>query len=97
MYTTRPLLWTFLLLSLRFSNARVVNQHARRDVVGGNAAFERIHRLNPFAKRQQYPPSACVDDVFIQWLESNTIGPEFCAGLMSSPTVTNTVYLTPTV
>ena len=97
MSAPRSSLWTFVLLSLPFSDARAANQRANRDVEGGNGVFGRIHLLNPFAKRQQYPPSACVDDIYEEWLESNTVGPEFCADLMSSPTVTNTIYLTPTV
>jgi hypothetical protein len=97
MYTPRSFLWTFVLLPLPFSDARVPSQNAKRDVTSGNIVSELIHQLSPLAKRQQSPPSACVDDIYEQWLENNTIGPQFCADLMSSPTVTNTIYLTPTV
>jgi hypothetical protein len=90
MYTSHSILWTFALLSLPFSDARVTNQHAKHDVVGGDSE-------RPLAKRQQYPPSACVNDIYVQWLEFNAIGPQFCARFMSSPTITNTIYLTPTV
>jgi hypothetical protein len=90
MYPPRSFLWIFVLLSLPFSDARVANQHAKR-------ADEDGQGLNLLAKRQQYPPSACVNDVYEQWLQTNTIGPQFCADLMSSPTITNTIYLTPTV
>lgn len=75
----------------------MANQHAKHDVAGGDSISEHPRRFNPLAKRQQYPPSACVDDIYEQWLESNTIGPQFCADLMSSPTITNTIYLTPTM
>ena len=92
MYLPRSFLWTFVLLLLPFSDARVTNQHAKRDAVG-----EDNHRLNLLTKRQQYPPSACVNDMYEQWLETNAIGPQFCAHLMSSPTITNIIYLTPTV
>jgi hypothetical protein len=92
MYRPHSFLWTFVLLSLPFSDAGVANQHGKRDAAGQDS-----HRLNLLAKRQQYPPAACVNDVYEQWLQSNTIGPQFCAGLMSSPTITNTIYLTPTV
>lgn len=97
MYTSRSILWTFALLSLPFSDARVANQHAKHNVAGGDGVAERVHRFNPVAKRQQSPPSACVDDEYEQWLESKTIGPQFCAVLMSSPTITSTIYVTPTV
>jgi len=93
--------WTVFLLSLPDSHARATEKQVEWDVADGNALVERLSPFNPFIKRQDSSSSStsaapCVDDGYIRWLQSNTIGPEFCAELMTSPTATQTIYTTPT-
>jgi len=93
--------WTVFLLSLPRSHARATEKQVERDVADGNALVERLNPFNPFIKRQDFSSSStstapCVYDGYIRWLQSNTIGPEFCAEFMTSSTATQTIYTTPT-
>jgi len=101
MTTSLFCIWAVFLLSLPCTDARLAGMQVERGVTNENGLFDQLRPFSPFIKRQTSSPSStsaapCVDNGYIRWLQSNTIGPEFCAELMSSPTATQTIYTTPT-